>query len=276
MCRTGGRRCPSNSDPVKVANRNQRRRELYSARKKNTISASVNLDNNTVNTKGLNVEQLEFFKQSKIMKDDELLPLYHGSAHEFSSFDPKSLGKGNDSWGNGFYFTDQKNSAQGYADEAKSNTANVKEFYLNLTNPMYVDGKKNMSLNNVFFSKEVAVKVLKQHPNAYLQPSEDDEAMSFLADYAPEYWDKKEHSKAELDHMIETVADEYFSDTSWVELESLYGKEHGQAFLKAISEETGHDGIVVDFGKDGKHYVAWFPNQMKLTTNENPTNNDLF
>jgi hypothetical protein len=42
MCRTGGRRCPSHSDPVLVANRNARRRQAYAAIKQRPVEAAVN------------------------------------------------------------------------------------------------------------------------------------------------------------------------------------------------------------------------------------------
>lgn len=262
MCRTGGRRCPSHSNPEKIAARNAQRRETYKTRKQSNLATFENL---------ISPVQIEFFKNSKAVNaDGTLITLYHGSAHEFTSFDPSTLGKGNDSWGNGFYFTDQKQTAEGYAKESGSPTANVKEFYLNLENPIYVDGKENMSLNNVLFTAEQAKQILKHHPNVYLQPDSEDE-MNILGDYAPNYWDKTSHTKEEFDKMIDQVAEEYFSDASWVELENVFGKEHGAQYLQAIHNTTGNDGVVVDFGEDGKHYVAWFNNQMKLTSNTNPT-----
>ena len=267
MCRTNGRRCPSHTDPVKIAARNQRRRTQYAKAHGHEAKDSSAIVNSL---------QLKYFENSKAAVNGELIKLYHGSQYEFDSFDPATVGRGNDSWGNGFYFTDQKSIAEGYATESKSETANVKEFYLNLTNPIYVDGKENMSLNNVTFSSTVAAKILKQHPTAYLQPNQDDDEMSFLGDYSPTYWDKESHTKDELDRMIDQVANEYFSDASWVELEGLYGKDYGAKFLEAMHNETGHDGVVVDFGEDGKHYIAWFANQMKLTSNENPEDNHKF
>lgn len=271
MCRTGGRRCPSHSDKTKIAARNARRREQYA---KQTRSHTVTTTPPPAST--LSPTQAEYFQNSKATVNGVLIPVYHGSSVNFDSFDPKNLGRGNDAWGNGHYFTDQKATAEGYAQESRSETANVKEFYVNLTNPIYMDGKEHMSLNELTFSKQVAVNVLKAHPDAYLQPNDESGEMSFLGDYAPDYWDKETHSKAEIDRMIEKVATEYFSEPSWVELEALYGKEHGAAFLTAMHKETGHDGVIVDFGSDGKHYVAWFSEQMKLTSNLEPDDSATF
>jgi hypothetical protein len=268
MCRTGGRRCPSHSDPIHIALRNEQRRKLYAKAKHSAGTSEVG--------SALTPEQESYFKNSKAIVDGKLVTVYHGAGSEFTSFDPSTLGKGNDSWGNGFYFTDQETTAKGYAADYKSEDANVKEFYINLTNPIYVDGKKSMSLNDVNFSAKSAANILKRHPDAYKQPNEEDEGMSFLSDYSSEYWDKDEHSKEELDRMIDKVAVEYFSDTSWVNLESAFGRDHGAAFLEAVSKETGHDGVIVDFGEDGKHYIAWFPNQMKLTSNLTPKDDASF
>jgi len=224
----------------------------------------------------LSEQQEAFFQDSKISIDGDPIPVYHGATVHFDSFDPTRVGNGNDTWGNGFYFTDQESIAKGYATESGSDTANVKEFYLNLTNPIYMDGKKEMSMNNMRFSASDAAKILKQHPDIYMQPNNEDGEMSFLGDYAPEYWDKESHTPQELDRMVDKVAREYFSDTGWVELEGVFGKEHGSAFLHAIQKTTGHDGVVVDFGEVGKHYVAWFPDQMKLTSNLEPDDSPNF
>lgn len=271
MCRTGGRRCPSHTDPTKIALRNARRREQYFTRKAQELNTSTSHHTQPV----LTLRQQEFFKNTKASDNGTPIPLYHGSSHEFTSFNTDTLGRGNDAWGNGFYFTDQKTTAEGYAQDNPSPTANVKEFYLNLTNPLYVDGIENMSLVNVTFPAETAARLLKHHPDLYIQP-DNESKMNFLGDYAENFWDKEYHTKEELNRMAEKVAEEYFDNASWVELETVFGKEHGAAFLEAMYKETGNDGLIVDFGEAGKHYVAWFPNQMKLTSNMEPEQSDFF
>jgi hypothetical protein len=290
MCRTNGRRCPSHSNPEMIAARNTRRRAQYA--KKHTATPVIAVSEpptletlpptaaaDNTSSASISPQQAEYFKDSKAVKDGQLVTLYHGSRHEFTSFDPATLGRGNDSWGNGFYFTDQEGTAKGYAFEGNSPTANVKAFHLNLTNPMYVDGKEKMSLDDIEFSPAAVGRILKNHPSAYLQPGEEDEAgnTSFLEDYSPEYWDKEQHSHAELTRMIDKVAkDNGQYGMSWSSLESMYGREHGAAFLVAMQKETGHDGVIVDFGDAGKHFIAWFPDQMKLTSNTNPTHDTNF
>lgn len=277
MCRTGGRRCPSHSDPQKIAARNARRRAAYQERKNNSPHESnvLTAENPQLSTP-LSAQQEKYFHNSKVASNGSLIAVHHGAATEFSSFDPTMLGRGNDTWGNGFYFTDQRSMAEAYATESDSAEANVKDFYLNLENPIYVDGKENTSLENVSFPAETVANILKQHPTAYLQPNEDDGEMNFLGDYSDKYWNKDHYTKEELDEMIDEVAHKNFAHASWIELETTFGRENGAAFLAAVHKETGYDGVIVDFGEDGKNYVAWFPQQMKLTSNVEPQEDDKF
>lgn len=76
----------------------------------------------------LSEQQQEFFKDSKV-RDDEgnLRPMYQGGAGGFTVFDRKKS-KGSNLYGRGFYFTDSKTHAGQYG--------NIREFYLNITNPV--------------------------------------------------------------------------------------------------------------------------------------------
>lgn len=286
MCRNRhtGKRC---SDNWTVAQRQAdltRRRERYQAKKSAGSNANnVNTDDivgKPVSISKLSPLQQAYFKGSKAVDGNgEPIVLYHGSDNEFDSFNPATLGRGNDTWGNGFYFTDQKGIATGYAKDSQNPQANVKEFHLNLTNPIMIDGREEMSLSNVPIDTKTAKALLRAHPNAYFEADDDDDdaELSYLSDYQPdEYWSKKKHTKAEFDRMIDNTAKEYFQDATWGEMENLYGKEHGAAFLDVMHKETGNDGVIVDFGDVGKHYIAWFPNQMKLTTNEAPDTGNKF
>lgn len=293
MCRNRhtGKRCSDNwSESQKQADL-ARRRQIYQGKKSGAGSSGIasNGDNVTIETitKGQESKpgskfspvQLAYFKDSKAVDTNgEPITLYHGSDNEFDSFNTDTLGRGNDTWGNGFYFTNQEGTAKGYASDSTSPEANVKEFHLNLTNPIMVDGMAETSLANREIDKKTVLALLRSHPAAYAEASDDDDAeISFLSDYQPDqFWSKKHHTKAEFDKMINNAADEYFTDASWGEMENLYGKDHGSKFLEVMHQETGNDGVVVDFGEAGKHYVAWFPNQMKLTNNENPDDGNKF
>lgn len=77
----------------------------------------------------LSKQQQEFFKDSKVRDaEGQLRPMYQGGAGNFTVFDRKKS-KGSNLYGRGFYFTDSKTHAGQYGN-------NVREFYLNITNPV--------------------------------------------------------------------------------------------------------------------------------------------
>ena len=210
----------------------------------------------------------EFFADS-VARDSQgaLLTLWHGSASSFDTFSEDYIGRGNDAWGNGHYFTTEKETAASYGDTVQS-------FHVNVTNPIFVDGKEHMSLNEVEIADvEQIEQILSGHPDIFRQP-DDEEGMNPLGDYIPEFWDKDHHTESEMRSMIRELAVEHFADRpNYVNLEGFYGREHGAEFVKHVHAATGHDGVLVDFQDEdtGKFVVAWFSDQMKSTSNENPT-----
>ncbi|MEZ2293920.1 PLxRFG domain-containing protein [Variovorax sp. RCC_210] len=76
-----------------------------------------------------------WFGDSKVV-DGEGKPLkaYHGTDQAFTAFDDEFIGEGNGNtdWGNGFYFTDSKQAADGYAQGEEGRTLEV---YLSIKNP---------------------------------------------------------------------------------------------------------------------------------------------
>jgi len=76
-----------------------------------------------------------WFGDSKVV-DAQGAPLevFHGTTAQFTAFSDEFLGEGdgNADWGNGFYFTDQKPAAEGYA---QGEGGRVLDVYLSLKNP---------------------------------------------------------------------------------------------------------------------------------------------
>lgn len=258
------RRCPSHKDPAKISARNAKRRTAYASRKN---GASQSIKPTTAPYTPSNVEApaneivelvdgSSFTRSTVRDSDGKLIRMYHGSSVEFDEFDPAFTGKGNDAWGSGFYFTPNEKTARGYG-------GHMKEVYLNLENPIIVDGKEDPNLSNFILTNEQMKKIVKAHPNAYLQSNTDSDEIPFLGDYAAEFWDKDDWSKEETDKMLDSLVDEYFSYGSYSSMEGLFGEDHSGAFRQAVHEQTGYDGVIVDFGDDVKHYVAWFPEQIQ-------------
>lgn len=190
-------------------------------------------------------------------EDGNLMVVHHGSAVAFDSFDPEFTGTGNDTWGSGFYFTTDADTARGYGEHGKS-------VLLNVTNPIRVDGKEHMSLDGqMYFSAEQSAAILKRHPDIYNQPG-DEENPNPLEDYSPEFWDKDDWSKEEIDAMVDSVASDYYDDVQWSSLEATFEGGKSAAFRSAVRDVTGHDGVIADFGEDGTHLVAWFPDQIQV------------
>jgi len=219
--------------------------------------------------RALSGAQEKFFAGSAVRDEEgKLLEVHHGSSKDFDSFDPSFLGRGNDAWGNGFYFTTQKMTADGYSRGRGS-----REFYLSVSNPIRVDGREAMSMIDVELTPEQNREIVLAHPDLQIQPDEMEDRSNPLADYSTEFWSRDRHSPEQFKSMAEKVYREHFSDANWVELESFYGRDNGHAFLKAASKATGHDGVEVDFGpEEGKFFVAWNPEQIKLSSNQNPQN----
>lgn len=202
------------------------------------------------------------FKRSKVRDEKgNLLTVYHGTDYEFDSFDSSYTGKGNDAYGSGFYFSNDQATARGYGKH-------MKEVQLAIENPLVIDGRSG-SLMDVEIPQDKVVEFLKAHPDIYLGSKEAEETDRFnpLGDYLPEYWDKESWTKPEIDRMLQKVAKEYFdSPNNYVYLTNLFGEEHATAFRVHSKEILGWDGVRIDFEDGLTHWVAWFPEQIRIVS----------
>lgn len=247
----GAMRCTATKRPCKYSgdehfDSKETAQEKYEENLKSSLGAIPRASKKTDST----------FENSKVRDaDGNLLTVYHGSVVDFQDFNPEFTGGGNDSYGSGFYFNTDEATANSYGNFTK-------KVSLNITNPISVDGHESMSLNEIYIPADAAKKVLRSVPNIYEQP--DSEEMNPVGDYVPEFWDKESHTKAEMDRMIDQMADEYFSDASFVELEGLFNGSETANFRKALHESTGWDGIEVKFERENSsHWIAWFPEQIQ-------------
>lgn len=203
------------------------------------------------------------FTSSVARDEDGLITVYHGSDAEIDTFDPAFTGTGNDTWGSGFYFTDDESQANTYGEH-------VNAVHLNITNPIRVDGADSAHLDDVMsFDAEQSAQILRAHPHIYCQPG-DDENTNPLSDYAPDFWDQDEWSREELNAMIDQTAKDYFDDAPWSRVEEMFPGESSQRFRDAVQEVTGHDGVVVDFGDDGKFWIAFRNDQVSAANATEP------
>lgn len=251
MCRSknhpgGAKRCAGASDP---SARNARRRARY-AERKNENSNKVAGDTVTTTT----VSENAFFTKSMARDaDGNLIKMYHCSEVDFTDFDPAFTGSGNDQYGSGFYFNPDLEISKAYGEFTH-------EVHLNIENPMVI---KDGNMNDVTLDKKAVRQILKAHPDAYVQPENDEDRYSLLSDYSSKFWDKTEWSKPEMDRMLDDMADEYFSNEGNYNNVELLFDESSHVFRQKVHETTGYDGVIADLGEHGKHYIAWFPEQIQ-------------
>lgn len=192
------------------------------------------------------------------------LVVYHGTGTSIEAFDPAFTGQGNDQYGSGFYFTTDKNTAESYTtatqgDQPKlggSDDPNVIPAYLNIRNPIVVNAKETPNLFYYPITKTQAAKIIAGHPKI-MDPEE-----SPLGDFVEEYWEDGPKS-----WMINQLAREY--DWTLGSLENDIFRDYPGEFRAAVKKATGRDGVQVNFPTGERHYVAWFPTQIKHATENN-------
>lgn len=203
----------------------------------------------------LTQQQQEYFKDSKVRDENgKLLPVYHGSPNEFFVFDRNRMGKGNDQFGAGFYFATDEEASRHYGDK-------VIKSYLNIQKPIVINRTEDGGdLFDIHLTQKQAYEILKRHPKIY------DAEESPLGDLFDEYWEV-----GPKDYMIRQAAKNLDSiglmDSDYTAFRNYPNELH-----EAIREVLGYDGVEVRFDNSNeKFYVAWFENQIKQTSNKNPT-----
>lgn len=199
--------------------------------------------------------QREYFKDSKVVDDNGKLRItYHGSPNRFFTFDRGRIGKGNDQFGAGFYFATSEEASRSYGD-------NVHKTYLNITKPIVINRTADGGdLFDVKITQKQAYEILKRHPLIY------DPESSPLGDMFEEYWEV-----GAKDYMIREAA-KNFNSIGLLDSDYIAYRDYPNELHEAIRDVLGYDGVEVRFDNTGdRFYVAWFENQIKLTTNKQPT-----
>lgn len=202
----------------------------------------------------LSQEQREYFKNSKVIDENGRLRVtYHGSPNSFYTFDRSRIGKGNDQFGAGFYFATNEEASRHYGD-------NIYKTYLNITKPIVIDRTTDGGdLFDVKITQKQAYEILKRHPLIY------DPEKSPLGDMFEEYWEvgTKDYMIREAAKNLTTIG---LLDSDYTAFRNYPNELH-----EAIRDVIGYDGVEVRFESGDRFYVAWFENQIKLTSNETPT-----
>lgn len=204
----------------------------------------------------LSEEQKTYFKNTKVVDDNgKLLVVYHGSKSIFTVFDTGRIGLNGSQEGQGIYFTDNKDFAEGYSD----GKGQLLEGYLNIQKPL--------SDSEVTLTRKEVEQIIRK-----VDPSGDD----LLANYSYDsrYYGTDKHDlwyesalKTTLDSVME------YSETDSEIMAELANAGAGSAqVLKILFDEFGYDGYIVKGKyKDTNVYVAFDSSQFKNVTNIVPT-----
>ena len=207
-------------------------RELFTNKPKSGIQYSLTDSNG----KQLSKEQGDYFKDSKVRNENgNLKVMYHGTSNGgHTVFD--TYGSNYGLFGQGSYFTDNKDIAQSYTNKGKGNNKQVYESYLNITNPIDMDAQAN--------PEEWA----KQFPDVDFPANGTNEAFYRAAE---EYYADQMLPKYEVAEYL---------------MEDLMGMGYD-----GITHIGG--GRVNADGTKHQVYVAFHPEQIKNIDNAKPTNN---
>lgn len=223
--------------------------------------------------------QSAFFAQSKVRDaDGNLMVMYHGTANggAFTVFDGDKLGNDTRTTqvGQGFYFTNTKAEAEAYTKNvdiygrtSAGKNPHLHQVYLNITNPFNIDSD-TLDIDKV--------------KSVYMDGTYD----YFFSNWIPFYLknktlDGRTFTKAEVKAMSKadkvSVYVDYLAQIGTKEVLSNmvrafpYGKQ--SELLAAMKNHLGYDGIVEEFKPGQYQYVAFSPEQIKATGNQNPTSN---
>lgn len=200
--------------------------------------------------------------------------LYHGTGNleALTAFDPASTGKGVDQLGSGFYLSNDPEEASGYAGNFHSHTGEknpspgVIPAHVAIRNPIKL-GKKANSLSDARVNLTHAqIKQIMEHVPNLRHP-----------ELSPLY-NHVDTSRGVTPHMINDIAKLYTGNALHAMENDLF-YDNPTAYRTALNKVLGYDGVVKDFGNGRKHYVAWFPNQIKSAIGNrgsyDPNNPDL-
>ena len=200
-------------------------------------------------------EAQQVYFENSIVRDDQgrLLKVYHGSPAQFTVFDPKYMSTHGSSYGQGFYFTDNRSLAEGYEGE----DGQLLGGYLNIQNPL--------SDTEVTLTRAEVRKLLQA-----VDPTGDNAIINYDSQGGLGYPSKEWYNRA-LGDMLNSLMEYDDSDSEILADIANSGAGVGNV-LSTAREVLGYDGYIAK-GEDGDPniYVAFESNQFKNADNTDPT-----
>lgn len=258
----------TSTNSIPSSNKDVNTTTKYSIQESENNSGSFSMQDNQGRT--LTKEQQEYFKDSKIKdRNGLLMTVYHGTNNDFNIFDKQYVSKNTKNagfYGDGFYFTPDKESARQYGKS-------LKEVYLDIKNPFsfselskyngedyysdYVKIKNLVELNSewgnipVKFNDKNTWGDIYEDVKAMLDGNKTDEEIDNLM------YDK-------YGEISEKINDRLYN----------YSKRNNYKTLSQVLEENGYDGIINrETPENSTEIVAFNSNQIKNVDNTNPTDN---
>lgn len=225
----------------------------------------------------LTEEQEKYFANSKIRdKQGRLKVMYHGTANDFTVFNPMLQGgKNGTAEGYGIYFTDTASITDGYGGKRLTG-------YLNITNPA--------TSNKKTIKRPELVKLIKATCEAEAQKIVDDGDYDSKADALRDTWVSNYENtygvpmETVYQRVAASIIEANDSDMSIIQ-EIMSGNavrdyEDAYKFYEVLKNTMGIDGFVTEWGNaeipNGKAMIALAldSNQFKNRDNTTPTKND--
>ena len=202
------------------------------------------------------IEFKRWFGNSKIVDSSgNPLIVYHGTGNKFHTFDYSKVGNNGRSEGQGFYFTTDKDTAQGY----KRDDGDLLEVYISIQKPLDFNAK---SFSKIELKKLINAIIKEQAKNGISTRD------GFLSNYGDIEYEG-------LNKVINEIINSIVEDSALDQMGGIVGSGVGVEELnKAVTTSLGYDGIISHgfggYGKTGGEIIIPFhPNQIKSATNNN-------
>ena len=194
----------------------------------------------------LTKEQNQYFKNSIVRNPyGNLLVVYHGTTSDFTTFDHKFMGKSGSSYGYGFYFTNNIETAKSYG--------NVEPYYLNIT--------KILSSTEKNITKSQLSALLKEI---------DSDGNGMLSDFDDVfYYGYDKVLQKATNQLLESNDNDVDLISEIINLNG--GGTSSKEIYEMLRRKLGYDGIIETYHTGDTVFVAFNSNQIKSIYNDSPT-----
>lgn len=184
--------------------------------------------------------------------------VYHGTPTPQSIYDEGFsylyLGKGDDSYGPGFYFTDSETLASSFARSSGNPASGTIRAKVTINKPINIKGESAGSGNNGIFGPQ-SPRLRKTQVRNLVSRAIKVMGKDFLSNWGDVGF---EGERVVINNIVNSMTNSSVMTVMY----DLFGNNPTEG-LKAVRDIVGYDGVVVDFG-DSKFIVAWFSEQIQI------------